>query len=137
MRPLLPFAMVFGVFATLSAAAAMPGPGDGPRYVSHPGGLALSGHVAGLMPGQQARLTIHVTNRLRRVVHLRSVRTAVRAAARGCSGKNLVVAPYRGRLRIGPGRSARVTVRVRMLLDSPNACQGQLFPLTFAGQASA
>ena len=136
MRQLLPFAVVTALVATLSAAA-MPGPDDGPRPFSHSGGLALSGHVAGLLPGQQGRLTIHVTNRLRRVVHLRSVKTTVRAAARGCAGKNLVVAPYRGRLRLGAGRSARVTVRVRMRFDSPNACQGQLFPLTFAGQASA
>jgi hypothetical protein len=136
MRQLLPFAMVMALVATLSAAA-MPGPGDGPQQSSHSGGLALSGHVAGLLPGQQARMTIHVRNRLRRVVHLRSVRTIVSAAARGCAGKNLVVAPYRGHLRIGPGRSARVTVRVRMRFDSPNACQGELFPLTFMGQASA
>jgi hypothetical protein len=82
-------------------------------------------------------MTIRVTNRLRGVVHLRSVKTTVHAAARGCSGKNLVVAAYRGRLRIRPGRTARVTVSVRMRLDSPNACQGKVFPLTFMGQASA
>ena len=136
MRQLLPFAIVTALVATLSAAA-MPGPGDGPRQSSHSSGLVLSGHVAGLLPGQQARMTIRVRNRLRRVVHLRSVTTIVRAAARGCAGKNLVVAPYRGRLRIGPGRSARVTVRVRMRFDSPDACQGERFPLTFMGQASA
>lgn len=137
MRQLLAFAIALALVATLSAAAAIPGPGDGPRHISHWGGLALTGHVAGLMPGQQARMTIHVRNRLHRAVHLRSVKTTVGAAARGCAGKNLVVAPYRGRLRIGPGRSARVTVRVRMRRDSPNACQGMLFPLTFMGQASA
>ena len=137
MSRLLPFAIVLALVATLSAAAAIPGPGDGPRHSSHRIGLVLSGHVGGLMPGQRAQMTIHVTNRLPRIVHLRSVKTTVRAASRGCSGKNLVVAPYRGRLRIGPGRSARVGVRVRMRLDSPNACQGKLFPLTFMGQASA
>lgn len=136
MRQLLPFTIVTALVATLSATA-MPGPDDGPRPISHAGGLALSGHIAGLMPGQQARMAIHVRNRLRRVVHLRSVKTTVHAAARDCSGKNLVVAPYRGRLRIGPGRSARVTVRVRMRFNSPDACQGELFPLTFTGQASA
>jgi len=137
MRPLILFAVVVALVATLSAAAAIPGPGDGPRHISHAGGLALSGHVAGLMPGQQARMTIRVRNRLHRVVHLRSVKTTVRAAARGCGGTNLVVAAYHGRLRIRPGGWARVSVSVRMRPNSPNACQGKIFPLTFKGQASA
>ena len=83
------------------------------------------------------RMTIHVKNRLHRTIHLRSVKTTVRAAARGCSGTNLVVAAYRGRLRIRPRGWSRVIVSVRMRLDSPNACQGKVFPLTFKGQASA
>lgn len=135
MRRLLPLAAVLALVATLSAAAAIGG--SGPRRHGSHLGLGLSGHVAGLMPGQRARLTIHVKNRLRGVVHLRSVKTTVRAAARGCSGKNLVIAAYHGRLRIRPGRSAQVTVSVRMRRDSPNACQGKRFPLTFVGQASA
>ena len=136
MRPLLPVGVVLALAGTLSATAAIPGPGGGPRHISHRG-LVLSGHVGGLMPGQRGRLTIRVKNRLHRVVHLRSVRTTVLAAARGCGGRNLVVSAYRGRLRLKPGRTARVTVGVRMRVDSPNACQGKVFPLTFMGQASA
>lgn len=135
MKRLLPFAVVLALLATLSAAAAIGAAGKR-RHGSHPG-LALSGHVAGLLPGQRARLTIHVTNRLRRVIHLRSIETTVRAAARGCSGKNLVVSAYHGRLRMRPGGRSRVTVSVRMRAESPNACQGKVFPLTFKGQASA
>ena len=134
MRWLGPAAVVLVLVATLSGAAI--GASGGRRQIAHPG-LALSGHISGLLPGRRTRLTIDVKNRLRRVIHLRSITTTVRSAARGCSGKNLVVAPYRGRLRIGPGGSARVTVAVRMLLESPNACQGEVFPLTFRGQASA
>ena len=135
MRRLLPFAVVLALLATLTAAAAIGASGKR-RHISRPG-LALSGHVAGLLPGQRARMTIHVKNRLHRTIHLRSVTTTVRAAARGCSGTNLVVAAYRGRLRIRPGRWTRVIVSVRMRSDSPNACQGRVFPLTFKGQASA
>ena len=135
MRRLLPFALVLALIATLTAAAAIGASGKR-RHDSHPG-LALSGHVAGLLPGQRARLTIAVRNRLRRAVHLRSVTTAVRTAARGCAGRNLAVARYVGRLRIGPGRRARVTVSVRMRRDSPDACQGKVFPLVFRGRASA
>ena len=135
MKRFLPFAVVLVLVATLTAAAAIGASGKR-RPSSHPG-LALSGHVAGLQPGQRARMTIRVKNRLRRTIHLRSVKTTVRAAARGCSGTNLVVAAYRGRLRIRPGRWARVSVSVRMRADSPSACQGKVFPLTFKGQASA
>ena len=135
MRRLLPFAVVLALLATLSAAAAIGA--SGKRHHSSQPGLALSGHVAGLLPGQRARMTIHVKNRLHRTIHLRSVKTTVRAAARGCSGTNLVVAAYRGRLRIRPRGWSRVIVSVRMRLDSPNACQGKVFPLTFKGQASA
>ncbi len=135
MRRLLPFAVVLALLATLSAAAAIGASGKR-RHISEPG-LALSGHVAGLLPGQQTRMTIHVKNRLHRVIHLRSIRTTVRAAASGCSGTNLVVAAYRGRLRIRAGGWSRVFVSVRMRRDSPNACQGKTFPLTFKGQASA
>jgi hypothetical protein len=133
-RRVLTATAVFAAVLTLSAASI--GASGGSRQSSHPG-LALSGNVAGLLPGQQARLTITVKNRLRRVVHLRSVTTAVHAAARGCAGANLVVARYRGRLRIGPGRRLRLTVSVRMRRDSPNSCQGKVFPLVFRGQASA
>lgn len=135
MRRLLPFALVLALLATLSAAAAIGAAGKR-RHSSRPG-LALSGHVAGLLPGQRERMTIHVKNRLRRVIHLRSIETTVRAAAPGCSGGNLVVAAYRGRLRVQPGGWSRVVVSVRMRADSPNACQGKVFPLTFRGQASA
>jgi hypothetical protein len=134
MRRLLPFAVVLALVATLSAAAI--GASGKRRHISQPG-LALSGHVAGLLPGQRARMTIHVKNRLHRTIHLRSLRTTVRAAAPGCSGKYLVVAAFHGRKRIRAGGWSRVFVSVRMRPDSPNACQGKVFPLTFKGQASA
>ncbi|HET7759016.1 MAG TPA: hypothetical protein VFK62_03775 [Gaiellaceae bacterium] len=136
MRRLVPFAVVLLLLATLSAAAAIGASGKR-RHVSQPEGLALSGHVVGLLPGQHARMTIHVKNRLHRTIHLRSLKTTVRAAAPGCGGRNLVVAAYHGRLRIRAGGWSRVFVSVRMRLDSPNACQGKIFPLTFKGQASA
>lgn len=135
MRRLLLFAFVLALAATLSAAAAVR-PSGGGRHAFRPG-LSVGGHVAGLLPGQRARLTIRVKNRLRRTIHLRSIRTTVGPAAPGCSGKNLMVARYRGRLRVKPGRWARVTVSVRMRLDSPDACQGKVFPLKFHSRASA
>jgi hypothetical protein len=135
MRRLLPFAVILVLLAALSAAAAIGASGKR-RHSSRPG-LALSGHVVGLLPGQHTRMTIHVKNRLHRTIHLRALKTTVRAAAPGCGGRNLVVAPYRGRLRIRAGGWSRVFVSVRMRLDSPNACQGKVFPLTFEGQASA
>jgi hypothetical protein len=135
-RRLLPLGVVVALVVTLSAAAAIGVPGKR-RHISSRPGLGLSGHVAGLLPGQHARMVIHVKNRLHRAVHLRWIKTTVRDPARGCSGKNLVVEAYHGRKRIRAGGWSRVIVSVRMRLDSPNACQGKVFPLTFKGQASA
>jgi hypothetical protein len=103
-RRVLTATAVFAAVLTLSAASI--GASGGSRQISHPG-LALSGNAAGLLPGQQARLTI-------------TVKTA-------CGGS----------FWIGPGRRVRLTVSVRMRRDSPNSCQDKVFPLVFRGQASA
>ena len=134
-RRLAPVAAVLALVATLSTAAAIAAAGSHPRKARS--GLALSGHVTGLVPGAHRLLTITVRNRLRRTVHLRSISTTVHAAASGCSGRNVVVADYHGRRGIAAGRWVRVHVRVSMRLGSPAACQGKVFPLTFRGQASA
>jgi hypothetical protein len=135
MTRLLPFALVVALVATLTAGAATRASGNR-RHAFRPG-LVLRGHVAALLPGQRARMTIQVKNRLRRAVHLRSIRTTVRAPGRGCAAGNLVVRPYRGKVRIGARRSRSVVVAVSMRRDSPSACQGTVFRLTFQARASA
>lgn len=98
--------------------------------------FTLRGHVGGLFPGASRRLVIAVHNRSRRSLRVRSITTRVRDAKRGCRARNLRVSAFRGRLRIGPRRSRRVAVRVRMLPSAPAACQGAVFRLAFRGRAT-
>jgi len=99
-------------------------------------GFTLAGHVKGLYPGARRRLVIVVRNRGRRPLRVRSVTTRVRDASAGCSGRNLRVSRFRGRVRVRARRSRRIAVSVRMLPESPAACQGAIFPLVFRGRAT-
>jgi hypothetical protein len=104
---------------------------------SKPGRLfALTGHVSGLYPGVRRQLVIVVHNRGRRPLRIRSVTTRVRNASAECRGRNLRVSRFRGRLRLKARASRRIAVSVRMLPESPPACQGAVFPLVFRGRAT-
>jgi hypothetical protein len=119
----------------LTGAAATGSLGSGRAPVGS--GFTLRGHVGGLYPGASKRLVVAVHNRSRRPLRIRSITTRVRAARRGCGARNVRVSSFRGRVRVGAGRTRRVAVRVRMLSTSPPACQGAVFPLVFRGRATA
>jgi hypothetical protein len=118
----------------LTGAAAQGSSGSGRHRVAST--FTLRGHVVELYPGARTRLVIAVHNRGRRSVRVRSITTRVRDAKPGCSAKNLRVAAFRGRLRVGAGRWRTVSVSVRMLPTTPVACQGAVFPLAFRGRAT-
>jgi hypothetical protein len=127
------------IAAAAVAAAALTGAAAnsvGSDRVKPAGGFTLRGHVGGLYPGARRRLVLVVHNRSRRPLRVRSITTRVRNPKPGCSAANLHVSAFRGPLRVGPGRSRRVAVSVRMLLSSPGACQGAVFPLVFHGRAT-
>jgi hypothetical protein len=118
-----------------SALAAAPGSPDSGQ-VRAGRAFTLTGSVGGLYPGASRRLVIVVRNRDRTSLRVRSITTRVRDAKPGCRAGNLRVSAFRGRLRVGAGRSRRVAVRARMPSDSPSACQGAVFPLVFRGRAT-
>jgi hypothetical protein len=132
--------VVAAVSAAVAAATALGGAAAEGSHGSHRGRgaatFSLRGHVGGLFPGAEKRLVIAVHNRSRRSLRVRSITTRVRDGKRGCSAGNLRVSAFRGRLRVGAGRSRRVAVRVRMLPTAPAACQGAVFPLAFRGRAT-
>jgi hypothetical protein len=119
----------------LSGASALGSLGPGHRSAV-PERFAVRGHVSGLYPGAHKRLGLVVHNRSRRVIHVRSITTRVRDARRGCSGKNVRVGRYSGRLRIGAGGWRRVSVQIRMLRSAPDACRKAVFRLKFHGTAT-
>jgi len=125
---------VVSAATAITGAAAQGSSASNHRTISST--FTLRGHVGGLYPGARTRLLLAVHNPGRRPLRVRSITTRVRDAKPGCSGVNLQVDPYRGRLRVGAGRWRNVSVSVRMLPTTPLACQGARFPLAFRGRAT-
>ena len=67
---------------------------------------------------------------------VRSVVTHVHDPSTACSGENLQVSKFRGRLRLGARESRRIAVSVSMSTATPSACQGAVFRLSFQGRAT-
>ena len=99
-------------------------------------GFTLSGHVSGILPGEQRQLVITARNRGRTPLLVRSVVTHVHDPSTACSGENLQVSKFRGRLRLGARESRRIAVSVSMSTATPSACQGAVFRLSFQGRAT-
>jgi hypothetical protein len=99
-------------------------------------GFALSGHVSGLLPGERRQLVITARNRGRTPLLVRSVVTQVHDASAACSGRNLQVSRFRGRLRLKGRGSRRIVVSVWLSTATPSACQGAVFHLSFQGRAT-
>jgi hypothetical protein len=100
------------------------------------GGFTLSGHVSGFLPGERRLLVITARNRGRTPLLVRSVVTHVHDPSAACSGGNLQVSKFRGRLRLDGRGSRRIVVTVSMSAASPSACQGAVFRLSFKGRAT-
>jgi hypothetical protein len=98
--------------------------------------FSLSGHVAGLLPGERKLLVITVRNRGRRALRVRVVTTRVLDASGACKARNLRVASFHGALRVAAHRSREIAVPASMRVDSPSACQGAVFRLAFHGRAT-
>ena len=118
----------------LSGASAL-GSLGGQRPVTREG-FTIRGHAGGLYPGARKPLSLVVHNRSATAIHVRSITTRVRDARPGCTGKNVRVGRYLGRLRVGPHGWRRVSVQIRMLRSAPDACKRALFRFKFRGTAT-
>jgi hypothetical protein len=142
MRRALAYAATAVVIATAALAYARVGPAEwdplanpvpgSTAGMQHARDLKLRGHVRGLFPGARRRMRIAIESRMARPIEVRMVRTFVhRRTPRACSGKNVRVKPFLGRLTIGPRRTRAVWVRVAMRRRAPNSCQKARFRLRF------
>jgi hypothetical protein len=94
--------------------------------------IRARGKVNGLYPGAVKKMRVRIRNRFPDPVRLRYVRTKARDAGPGCGMENLVVpAKRRTRARIRPHSRRTVKVKVKMVADAADACQGARFPLRF------
>lgn len=121
-------ASLIGALVAGGALGGSSGPHPSPR------GFTVSGSVAGLYPGGRAWLRATVRNPYRRPLRVLSLTAAVRPGRRACSGANLDVRPFRGRLVVPPRRSRVIRLLVRMPLTAAPECNGARFPLVFRGR---
>jgi len=123
-------ASIIGALVAGSALAGSSGPDPAPR------GFVVTGSVSGLSPGGRAWLRATVRNPYRRLLRVHSVTVAVRGARPGCSGSNVDVRPFTGRLLVPPRRARVVRLLVRMPLTAAPECRGASFPLAFRGRGT-
>jgi hypothetical protein len=91
----------------------------------------VSGSVSGLFPGARRYMSVKVRNPYKRVLRLVSLSAEVRRARRLCTGSNVDVRSFRGRLSIAPRRTRVVRLLVEMQPTVVEECKGARFPLRF------
>jgi hypothetical protein len=99
-------------------------------------GFSVSGSVSGLYPGGKAWLPAKVRNPYRRPLRLHSLKVVVRGGRRACSGSNLQVRPFSGRIVIQPRRTRVIRLLVRMPLTAAPECNGARFRLDFRARGT-
>lgn len=98
--------------------------------------FTISGKVSGLYPGAVRSLKLTVTNHESFAIVVTSLTTTVGAARATCGASNLTVTSFSGRLRVPARGKASTSVHAKMAHSAPNACQGAVFPLRYAGKAT-
>ena len=126
----------FGQAAQFAQRGQAPeGDGRGTASARLTPGFHVRGHITHLYPGKHARLTLRISNPNRFPIAVRRIRVSV-GNPPGCSGRNLVIEPYRGRRRVLAHRTVRLRLRTWMRPRTPDACQGDRFRLMFHGVAA-
>ena len=118
----------------LTAATAIGSTGI--RRVKKRSGFSLAGHVDGLLPGEHRLLVITASNRGRTPLLVRSVVTKVRAPSPKCTGGNLHVARFRGRLRLKAAIAAHRRERVDVARE-PVGVSGSDLPALLPGPCNS
>jgi hypothetical protein len=95
----------------------------------------VSGSINGLFPGARRFMNVKIRNPYKRTLRVLSVSADVRHARRLCTGSNVDVRPFRGRLSILPRRSRVVRLLVEMQPTVAEECKGARFPLRFRARA--
>jgi hypothetical protein len=109
-------------------------PASGGRQPA-PARFQVSGSVEGLFPGARRFMSVKIQNPYRRPMRLISLSAEVRRARRLCTGSNVDVRPFRGRIAIPPRRTRVVRLLVQMQPTVAEECKGARFPLRFRAKA--
>ena len=126
-----------GTATASPAPSRRPSSGSGSGTVPTSGRpLAVSGTVAGLVPGRPAALTIEVRNPNPYAVRLRSLTTTVGRPDRSPCPAGLLRVATAGPRDLPAGSTVTLTVPVELadsLTEDQSGCPGAAFPLAFGG----
>jgi hypothetical protein len=108
------------------------------RSVGSPRVRITSTRVTGLYPGATRKLVLTLHNRSHRRLVVGTVRVRIVSTTKpGCAASpaNLAVRqPARRKLRLRPGGSRRITLRMTMPNSVADACQGAVFKLRYTAK---
>jgi hypothetical protein len=125
-------AIAASLLTLVGLLAAVPASGGEQRS---PVRFRLSGSISGLYPGAKRFMSVKIHNPYRRAIRVVFVSAEVGRGKRFCTGANLHIRPFRGRLVI-PRHSMRIVrLRVAMPLTAAPECDGARFPLIFRARA--
>ena len=100
-----------------------------------PRSFLITGSVAGLYPGVTLPLVLTVRNPQHFKITVLLIKTTVATPSAGCAASNLAVGSFWGHLVVPSTSAASTSVHVTMMHSAPDACQGRVFVLHFAGVA--
>ncbi len=121
-------AIAASLLTLVGLLAAVPASGGAHRKAVQ---FRVSGSVSGLFPGARRLMNVKVRNPYRRPLLVLSLSAQVRRARRLCTGSNVDVRPFRGRVPIRPRRTRVIRLRVEMQPTVAEECKGARFPLRF------
>jgi hypothetical protein len=124
------------LFATLGQAAERHAlPTFGGEAVAAAPAFKATGHVKRLYPGAKKRLRVTVKSLSPFPIVVTSLAVRRGDPPGRCAAKHLKIAPFKGRARIGAGRTITLKLAVSMKRTAPDACQGARWRLGFHGKA--
>jgi len=130
-----PVAAATGPSGTILTGYGTSVPGSGGQATT--AGFTITGSVTGLYPGKGTFLHLTVTNPQTVAITVTSITTVVGNASLFCKASNVAVRAHTGSFVVQPGKKVTVAVLAHMYHSAPNYCQGQKFPFTYTGSASA
>lgn len=125
-----------GGFTVIGVGAAVVSPSPSTRVP--PGQsdrFTISGSVTGLYPGATLPLVLTISNQEAFPISVTSVSTSVGSPSAGCAASNLTVTQFAGSLTVPAKGTATLTLMASLSHDTPDACQGVVFPLQYSGMA--
>ncbi len=115
-------------------ALAFAAPGGTSAGAAGPDDFTMSANFSGLYPNADLIADVSVHNPQNFAIAVKAATVIVGDASPTCLAGNVIADSFSGDIVVPAQGNAIVPVRMQMLASAPNACQGAVFPLTFAAE---